>query len=417
MSTPLEAHSAEQVGDSASVSLLRQIRRLWQGDSGLGPILIGLFVLIIYFEVRTSVFLSAGNITNLFIQATIFILLGMAEIWLLLMGDIDLSIGYSAGIGGAVAVILTSTQHHWSWFLALPLGVLACVLVSVAWGTIVIRLRLPSFIVTLAGQIGLLGVLLYLINSQGNSGGSLPVQEKVLYDLVNGNLSPVMTWVVIMASVALLGWLILRSDQRRRSAGLEAKPLWLSFAKVIALTVAGVLLAVIFNTNRSSFTYLNGMPFAIPIDLGVLAVGTFILTKTRAGRYIYAIGGNVEATRRAGINVNRYRLLAFAFSGFTTGIAGLLYVSRLNGISTGIDGGTYVLYAVAAGVIGGTSLFGGRGKMIHAVVGGLVIATIYNGMALINVSAAGLYMVTALVLLAAVVVDAIARRSNASSTN
>jgi D-xylose transport system permease protein len=159
------------------------------------------------------------------------------------------------------------------------------------------------------------------------------------------------------------------------------------------------------------------MPFAIPIDLGVLAAGTFILTKTRAGRYIYAIGGNVEAARRAGINVNRYRLLAFVFSGFTTGIAGLLYVSRLNGISTGIEGGTYVLYAVAAGVIGGTSLFGGRGKMIHAVVGGLVIATIYNGMALINVSAAGLYMVTALVLLAAVVVDAIARRSNASSTN
>jgi D-xylose transport system permease protein len=417
VSTPLEAHSPEQVGDSASVSLLRQIRRLWQGDSGLGPILIGLLVLIIYFEVRTSVFLSAGNITNLFIQATIFILLGMAEIWLLLMGDIDLSIGYSAGIGGAVAVILTSTQHHWSWFIALPLGVLACVLISVAWGTIVIRLRLPSFIVTLAGQIGLLGVLLYLINSQGNSGGSLPVQEKVLYDLVNGNLSPLTTWIVIMASVILLGWLILRSDRRRRSAGLEAKPLWLSFAKVIALAVAGVLLAVIFNTNRSSFTFLNGMPFAIPIDLGVLAAGTFILTKTRAGRYIYAIGGNVEAARRAGINVNRYRLLAFVFSGFTTGIAGLLYVSRLNGISTGIEGGTYVLYAVAAGVIGGTSLFGGRGKMIHAVVGGLVIATIYNGMALINVSAAGLYMVTALVLLAAVVVDAIARRSNASSTN
>ena len=418
MSTPLEAHSAEQVGDSAvSVSLLRQIRRLWQGDSGLGPILIGLLVLIIYFEVRTSVFLSAGNITNLFIQATIYILLGMAEIWLLLMGDIDLSIGYSAGIGGAVAVILTSTQHNWSWFTALPLGVLACVLISVAWGTIVIRLRLPSFIVTLAGQIGLLGVLLYLINSQGNTGGSLPVQEKVLYDLVNGNLSPLTTWVVIVVSVVLLGWLILRSDQRRRSAGLEAKPMWLSFAKVIALAVAGVLLAVIFNTNRSSFTYLNGMPFAIPIDLGVLAVGTFILTKTRAGRYIYAIGGNVEAARRAGINVNRYRLLAFVFSGFTTGIAGLLYVSRLNGISTGIEGGTYVLYAVAAGVIGGTSLFGGRGKMMHAVVGGLVIATIYNGMALINVSASGLYMVTALVLLAAVVMDAITRRSNASSTN
>lgn len=391
------------------------MKRLWQGDSGLGPILIGLLVLIIYFELRTSVFLSAGNITNLFIQATIFILLGMAEIWVLLMGDIDLSVGYSAGIGGAIAVILTSTQNHWPFWIALPLGLIACTLVSALWGVICIRLRLPSFIVTLAGQIGLLGVLLYLIDSQGNSGGSLPVQEKVLYDLVNGNLTPVATWIVLMLLVALLSWAIFRSEQRRRTAGLDEKPFWLVFAKIGALVVAGVLLAIIFNSNRSTFTTLNGMPFAIPIDVGVLAGGTYVLTKTRAGRYIYAIGGNVEAARRAGINVNRYRLLAFTFSGFTTGIAGLLYVSRLNGISTGIEGGTYVLYAVAAGVIGGTSLFGGRGKMIHAVIGGIVIATIGNGMALINVSASGLYMVTALVLLAAVMVDSIARRGSSSN--
>ena len=394
---------------------MKQVKRMWQGESGLGPILIGLLALIIYFEVRTTVFLSPGNITNLFIQSTIFIVLGMAEIWLLLMGDIDLSVGYSAGIGGAVAVILTSTQHNWPFWIALPLGLAACTLVSTVWGIMVIRLRLPSFIVTLAGQIGLLGVLLFLINSQGNSGGSLPVQEKVLYDLVNGNLTPVATWIVIMVSVVLLSWTIIRSDQRRRAAGLDEKPIWLAFAKVALLVAAGVILALIFNANRSSFTTLNGMPFAIPIDLGVLAVGTYVLAKTRAGRYIYAIGGNVEGARRAGINVNRYRLLAFTFSGFTTGIAGLLYVSRLNGISTGIEGGTYVLYAVAAGVIGGTSLFGGRGKMIHAVIGGLVVATIGNGMALINVSASGLNIVTALVLLAAVTVDSIARRG--SSTN
>lgn len=407
-------HSDEKPATSAA-TFLNQVKRMWQGESGLGPILVGLLALIIYFEVRTSIFLSAGNITNLFIQSTIFILLGMAEIWVLLMGDIDLSIGYSAGIGGAVAVILTSTQNNWPFWIALPLGLVACTLVSAVWGLMVIRLRLPSFIVTLAGQIGLAGILLFLINSQGNSGGSLPVQEKVLYDLVNGNLTPVATWVVIMVSVVLLSWTILRSDQRRRAAGLDEKPLWLAFAKVGLLVVAGVSLAVIFNTNRSTFTTLSGMPFAIPIDLGVLAGGTYILTKTRAGRYIYAIGGNVEAARRAGINVNRYRLLAFTLSGFTTGIAGLLYVSRLNGISTGIEGGTYVLYAVAAGVIGGTSLFGGRGKMIHAVIGGLVVATIGNGMALINVSASGLYIVTALVLLAAVTVDSVARRG--SSTN
>jgi D-xylose transport system permease protein len=418
VSIPREDHSSAQPGDGAvapSASLQKQLKRLWQGESGLGPILIGLLALVIYFEVRTPVFLSAGNITNLFIQSTIFILLGMAEIWVLLMGDIDLSIGYSAGIGGAVAVILTNTQHHWPFWIALPLGLLACTVVSAIFGTIVIRLRLPSFIVTLAGQIGLAGVLLFVIDSQGNSGGSLPVQEKVLYDLVNGDFTPLATWIVILVGVVLLSLTILRSEQRRRSAGLEDKPLWLAFVKVAALVIAGVGLAIIFNTNRSTFTTVSGMPFAIPIDIGVLAIGTYILTKTRAGRYIYAIGGNTEAARRAGINVNRYRLLAFAFSGFTTGIAGLLYVSRLNGISTGIEGGSYVLYAVAAAVIGGTSLFGGRGKMIHAVIGGLVIATIENGMALINVSASGLEMVTAMVLLAAVVVDALARRGNTTN--
>jgi D-xylose transport system permease protein len=356
------------------------------------------------------VFLSAGNITNLFIQATIFILLGMAEIWLLLMGDIDLSIGYSAGIGGAIGVILTSTTHHWPYWVALPLGVLACVAISTFWGLLCVYLRLPSFIVTLAGQIGLLGVLLYLIDSQGNTGGALPVQERVLYDLVNADLTPFATWIVILAAAGVLSLIILRGDQHRRSAGLEAKPMWLTLTKIVFLVGAGIWLILVFNTNRSTFIVLKGMPVAIPIDFGVLALGTFILTKTRAGRYIYAIGGNVEAARRAGINVNGYRILAFTMSGAITGIAGLLYVSHLGGISTGIEGGQYVLYAVAAAVIGGTSLFGGRGKMIHAVIGGLVIATIANGMALINVSAAGLYMVTALVLLAAVIVDSVARR-------
>jgi D-xylose transport system permease protein len=393
-----------------------QIKRLWQSETGLGPILIGLAALIVYFYIRSSVFLSAGNITNLFIQATIFILLGMAEIWVLLMGDIDLSVGYSAGIGGCIAVILTSTVHHWPFWIALPLGVIACTVTSAVWGVICVYLRLPSFIVTLAGQIGLLGLLLFLIDSQGTTGGALPVQERVLYDLVNADLTPFATWIVILAAVAVLSFLILGAERRRRSAGLEGKPVWLTFTKIALLVAAGIWLILVFNTNRSSFTVLEGMPVAIPIDLGVLAVGTFILTKTRAGRYIFAIGGNVEAARRAGINVNRYRILAFTLSGATVGVAGLLYVSRLGGITVGIEGGQYVLYAVAAAVIGGTSLFGGRGKMIHAVIGGLIIATIDNGMALINVSAAGLYMVTALVLLASVVVDSLARRGASTLT-
>ena len=189
----------------------------------------------------------------------------------------------------------------------------------------------------------------------------------------------------------------------------------MTVVKIAFLAVAGVLLAIIFNTNRSTFTTIKGMPFAIPIVMAVLAAGSFILIKTKAGRYVYAIGGNTEAARRSGVNVDRYRLMAFMLGGLTAGIAGLMYASNLGGISSGIDGGTLVLYAVAAAVIGGTSLFGGRGKMIHAIVGGTIIATIYNGMALIGMSAATQYIATALVLVAAVTIDSVARRGSTVS--
>jgi len=402
-------HSAPGTRD-----VIDQMKRLWSGDSGMLPILIGLFALVIFFAVRSSAFLSAQNITNLFVQSTIYILLGMAEIWLLLLGDIDLSIGYSTGLSAAIATILVSSNYHWSWFLALPLALVVTTVTGALIGGLVIRFRLPSFIVTLAFYLGLEGVLLYVINSQG-TGGSVPVQEKVLNNLVNGNLTPLATWIFTVVVVALTAFLMLRSDRLRRVSGLGGRPVWVTLFKIVLLGAAGVVMVVVFNTNRSSFAQLKGMPFAIPIDIAILAGGTFILTKTKAGRYIYAIGGNTEAARRAGINVNRYRLLAFMLAGFTAGVAGLLYASRLGGISTGIEGGTYVLYAVAAAVIGGASLYGGRGKMIHAVIGGLIIGTIDNGMSLINMSAATQFIVTAFVLLAAVVVDSLARSGSSSS--
>jgi D-xylose transport system permease protein len=413
LSTPPQEDSHHVGLDSTTSThpFVQQLKKIRQGDSGLLPILVGLAALVIYFQIRSSVFLSAGNITNLFVQATIFILLGMAEIWLLLIGEIDLSAGFNAGVGGAIAVILVDHQFHWPWFLALGLAMVVSTLIGVINGLLVILLRLPSFIVTLAGLLGLQGVLIYMVDRQG-TGGVVSVQEKVLYNLVNGNLTPLWTWIVVVVLVVLSSIVMLRSDQKRRRSGLPGKPFFITVIKIVALAVAGLLLVLVFNTNRSSFTHLSGMPFAIPIDLFVLGVGGFILAKTKAGRYLYAIGGNIEAARRAGINVNRYRLMAFGLTGLTAGIAGLLYVSRLVGISDGIEGGTYVLYAVAAAVIGGTSLFGGRGKMIHAVIGGLVIATIDNGMALIGLSAATQLIATALVLLAAVTVDSVARRAS-----
>lgn len=377
------------------------------------PIVLGLAILVVYFQVRNSVFLSAGNVTNLFVQATVFILLGMAEIWLLLLGDIDLSVGYTMGVGAAITVILVDHQFHWPWYAAFAVTLLATTGIATLQGLIVIFFRLPSFIVTLAGLLFWEGMLINLVDHQG-IGGSISNENKVLYNLVNGNFTTLFTWIFMVVVVVFMAQSMVRADQRRRSSGLVTRPRMVLVFKIGALAAAGIGLALLFNADRGTFIVLQGMPYAIPIDFAVLAAGSIILTKTKAGRYIYAIGGNSEAARRSGINVNRYRLLAFALTGLTTGIASLLYASRLGGISDNIDS-SLVLYAVASAVIGGTSLFGGRGKMIHAVIGGIVIATIYNGMALISIGPATQYMAIALVLLAAVTIDSIARRGSTTS--
>ncbi len=406
-----DAGSTPAATSDGRTSAMGQFRRLRQGDLGLVPVLIGLLVLVIYFQVRNTVFLSAGNLTNLFIQATIFILLAMAETWLLLLGEIDLSVGYVSALGATFAVILLDQQFHWPWYAAILVAIATTTAIGTLQGFLIIKLRLPSFIVTLAGLLGWEGVLIFSIDRQG-TGGTIPVQEKVLYDLVNANLSPLATWIFLMASIAIFCWIIIRHDQSRRSSGLDSVATWITWAKVAALIASGIVLVLIFNTNRGSFTVLHGMPYAIPVDIVMLAGASFILTRTKAGRYIYAIGGNAEAARRAGINVDRYRLLAFILTGVTAGVAGLLYASRLGGISDGVDGGNLVLLAVASAVIGGTSLFGGRGKMVNAVIGGLVIATIYNGMALIDMSAATQFIATAIVLVVAVTMDSLARRGS-----
>lgn len=383
---------------------------MWQGDNGSIPILLGLAALVIYFQIQNSTFLTPENLTNLFIQATIFVLLSMSEIWLLLLGEIDLSLGFVMGIGASVAVILTDPKYNWPWWVAVGLALLVTTGITTLSGVLVIRLRLPSFIVTLAGLLGWQGVLIWLVDKQG-TGGAIPLHNNVLYNLVNGNLTPVATIIFTIVIVVLFSFSMLRADGKRRASGLESKPR-ITIAKIVLLVAVGAVMIWIFNTSRSTFTTIRGMPWAFPIVLAILAAGSFILIKTKAGRYLYAIGGNTEAARRAGVNVNRYRLMAFSLAGLTAGVAGLIYASRLGGISDAIDGGNLVLESVAAAVIGGTSLFGGRGKMINAVVGGVIIATIPNGMGLIGMSAATQYIATALVLLAAVTIDSVARRGS-----
>jgi D-xylose transport system permease protein len=260
--------------------------------------------------------------------------------------------------------------------------------------------------VTLAGLLGFQGLMLRIIGT----GGTLPISDKIVNDLANGNLTAVASWIVmagVVGSFCLVTWL---RDARRRKSGLVAPPASFTLVKVGAAVIAGIIVVVICNRNRGVLVPIRGVPWVILLVLGVLALWTLLLGRTKFGRYVYAIGGNAEAARRAGVSLAGIRTLAFMLASFTAGIAGIIYASRLRSVSTNLDGGTLVLYAVAAAVIGGTSLFGGRGKPIDAVLGGIVIAAIDNGMGLQGFSAASKFMVTAIVLIAAVTIDALARR-------
>lgn len=388
------------------------LARVRGGESGVLPIIIGLIAIAVIFQTQDSKFLSSRNLTNLLVQSAVFILLGMAELFALLLGEIDLSIGFVSGIGGTVAAKLVVSPRGWPWWAAILVALLATTAIGTLHGTLITRLRLPAFIVTLAGLLGWQGVMLLLLGK----GGTIPIPDKIINDLANGNLTPAAGWVVaalIVSSFGLLTWL---RDSRRRASGLVAPPVSLTALKIGASAAAAVALLLVCNSNRGAIVTIRGVPWVVLIVLGMLVAWTLLLGRTRFGRYVYAIGGNPEAARRAGVNLALIRTGAFALSGLTAGIAGIIYASRLRSVSTSVDGGTLVLYAVAAAVIGGTSLFGGRGKAIYAVLGGLVIAAIYNGMGLLGMSAASQYMITALVLLAAVTVDAVARRGRAVGT-
>ncbi|MGN6610668.1 MAG: sugar ABC transporter permease [Angustibacter sp.] len=380
--------------------------RMRSGESGALPVLGGLLLIGVIFESLNPNFLTAGNLVNLMIQGSVFMLLAMGQIFALLLGEIDLSIGYVGGIGGVVTAELVAESRGWPWWLAILAGLAICFAIGIVQGTIITRLRLPSFVVTLGGQLGWLGVMLMILGS----GGVVPVNNTQINNIASGALSATQSWVVMLLGVVAFGaWTWLR-DERRRRSGLVAPPRSVSSLKVAAALVAGGVVVWICNIDRGVLIPIQGLPWVVLVVLGVLALCTALLGRTRFGRYVYAIGGGAEAARRAGVNLYRIRTLAFGLASLTAGVGGIVYASRLRSVSTSYDGGTLVLYAVAAAVIGGTSLFGGRGKPLHAILGGLVIAAIDNGMGLQGYSAPAKYTVTAVVLVLAVTIDALARR-------
>jgi len=384
--------------------------RIRAGDTGVLPVLAGMLVISILFQSLNSNFLSAGNLVNLLIQGAAFMLLAMGEVFVLLLGEIDLSIGFVSGIGGVVTAELVKQQHNWPWWAAVIVALLVCAGIGLVQGTIITRLGLPSFVVTLAGLLGWQGVMLLILGQ----GGSLPINNNIVNDVASGNLTPLTSWVVAIAIVVVMGARIWRRESGRRARGLAAPPASLSLLKIAGIALTGVVIVLLCNTDRGRVVAIKGVPWVVLLVLVVLAAWTFLLGRTKFGRYVYAIGGNPEAARRAGVNLARIRTLAFVLASTTAGIAGIVYASRLRSVSTALDGGTLVLYSVAAAVIGGTSLLGGRGKAVHAVLGGIVIAAIDNGMGLQGYSAAAKNVVTALVLLAAVTIDSVARRNAAT---
>jgi D-xylose transport system permease protein len=400
------AVNPELVAGSLGEYLRAWLVRFRGGETGALPVVGGLLLISLLFQALNSNFLTPGNLVNLLIQGAVYMLLAMGEVFVLLLGEIDLSLGYVAGVGGVLMAELVKESTGWSWWLAMLVALVACTLIGLLQGTIITRIGLPSFVVTLAGQLIWLAVMLALLGS----GGALPINDTVINNVASGNLSPLVGWVVMLSVAALYGvWTWMR-DARRRRSGLVAPPVSLTVLKIVSVLAAAIAVVLICNSNRGAVVAIRGVPWALLVVLGVLSAATLVLNRTRLGRYIYAIGGSAEAARRGGVNLSRIRTTAFAIGTFTAAIAGIVYASRLRSVSTAFDGGTLVLYAVAAAVIGGTSLFGGRGRASNAVLGGLVIAAIDNGMGLQGYSAPAKFAVTGLVLLAAVTIDAVARR-------
>jgi len=416
----LTAAAVEVIPPEIVAGSLGQYLRAWAtrargGDAGVLPVVGALVAVVAVFEIVSPnhVFLSSENLVNLFIQSAVFIVLAMGEGFALLLGEIDLSIGYVAAIGGIIAAnFVQSPGLNLPWWIAIIVALLACAAIGALQGTIITQLRLPAFIVTLAGYLGWFGVMIIILGPAGgvSISSTLLTNQHVLFQLVNGNIDPVVGWIGLVVIVGLLGASMWLRDARRRRSGLVAPPIGLTVLKIAFLAVAGIVVVAICNVNRGVVLPVKGVPWVVPIVLGVLAVWMVLLEQTPFGRYMYAVGGNPEAARRAGINVSAIRTWAFVLCSFTAGIAGLIYASWQGGMNTNINGGQLVLYAVAAAVIGGTSLFGGRGRAIHGLLGGLVIGAIYNGLYLLGFPVQWQYIATGLVLLAAVTIDALSRR-------
>lgn len=393
-------------------SIQAYVNRVRGGEMGALPSVLGLVVLFIVFGFANDRFLSNLNMANLLTQSGSIIILAMALVPVLLLGDIDLSAGVAGGVSACVMGVLL-VEHGQEWYVSVAAALLTGAAIGLIIGVLVAKLGIPSFVVTLAFFLGLQGVTLKLIGE----GGSVRVNQEVISGIANNNMDVLWGWICAIAIIAAFAALKLLQHRRKVSLGLQHQPIAVVVAQIVV--VAAVLIGVTFvlNQNRSvnpNFP-IEGIPYVIPMVILLLIFWTFMLGRTTWGRHVYAVGGNSEAARRAGINVDRIRISVFIICSSMAALSGIVAASYGGKVSTSSGAGNVLLYAVGAAVIGGTSLFGGKGKASDAVIGGLVIATIANGLGLLAQASYINFLVTGGVLLLAASVDAISRRRRSAT--
>ncbi len=374
------------------------IKRFVQGDLASLRVFIVLGLIWAVFQIENSHFLTAQNLTNLFLQITAVGLISVGVVYVLLLGEIDLSVGAVSGLAAAVTAVL-QVKHGWSPYTAIAAGVVAGMVIGAVQGFLFTHFGIPSFVVTLAGLLIWQGALLKVLGSTG----TVNITDPKVTGLANTFYSSTVSWIIGIGVIVVYAGGTLWAWRQRVSAGLADRSLTGPIVRVVVMAAATIAVVSVFDHDR-------GLPLAVLILIAFVATMEYVATRTRFGRHVFAVGGNAEAARRAGIRINGVRIAVFAIAGSMAAIGGILAASRLLAVSQNSGGSDLLLLAIAGPVIAGTSLFGGRGSVWTALLGALVIGSISNGMDLLALDSSVKFMVTGGVLLVAVIVDALARR-------